>query len=114
MSEDRNNLSLRADYVRDILPEYFAADYPNLIQFLETYYDALDSDGNIIRFKDSDVTNAIKADNSIITGDSDAVSIIVDYCNNYSNLESSVTLPDYLTPEAIASIEEKDTNPKSE
>ena len=46
MSEDRNNLSLRADYVRDILPEYFTADYPNLIQFLETYYDALDSDGN--------------------------------------------------------------------
>jgi hypothetical protein len=72
------------------------------------------SDGNIIRFKDSDVTNAIKADNSIITGDSDAVSIIVDYCNNYSNLESSVALPDYLNPEAIASIEEKDANPKPE
>ena len=46
MSEDRNHTSLRADYVRDILPEYFVADYPNLIQFLETYYDALDSDGN--------------------------------------------------------------------
>ena len=46
MSEDRNNISLKSDYVRDILPEYFAADYPNLIEFLETYYDALDSDGN--------------------------------------------------------------------
>jgi len=46
MSEDRNNTSLKADYVRDILPEYFASEYPNLIQFLETYYDALDSDGN--------------------------------------------------------------------
>ena len=46
MSEDRNHTSLRADYVRDILPEYFTADYPNLIQFLETYYDALESDGN--------------------------------------------------------------------
>lgn len=46
MSEDRNNISLRADYVRDVLPEYFATDYPNLIEFLESYYDALDSDGN--------------------------------------------------------------------
>lgn len=59
------------------------------------------NDGDNIRFKDSDVTNAIKEDNSIINGDSDEVSIIVDYCNNYSNLEPSVALPDYLTPEAI-------------
>jgi len=46
MSEDRNNISLRADYVRDVLPEYFVTDYPNLVEFLESYYDALDSDGN--------------------------------------------------------------------
>jgi len=60
------------------------------------------SDGDNIRFKDSDVANAIREDNSIITGDSDEVSIIVEYCNNDSSGESSVALPYYLTPEEIA------------
>ena len=60
------------------------------------------SDGDNIRFKDIDVVNAIREDNSIITGDSDEVSIIVEYCNNDSSGESAVALPYYLTPEEIA------------
>ena len=31
--------------VKDVLPEYFAAEYPDLVTFLEKYYDFLDSDG---------------------------------------------------------------------
>ena len=31
--------------VREALPEFFTQDYPNLITFLEKYYDYLDSDG---------------------------------------------------------------------
>jgi hypothetical protein len=31
--------------VKEVLPEHFASDYPNLVQFLEYYYDFLDSDG---------------------------------------------------------------------
>lgn len=45
MSEDRNHISLKADYVREVLPSYFVSEYPTLITFLEHYYDALDSDG---------------------------------------------------------------------
>jgi len=30
--------------VRDVLPEFFTQDYPNLVTFLEKYYDYLDSD----------------------------------------------------------------------
>ena len=31
--------------VKEVLPEHFSSDYPNLVQFLEYYYDFLDSDG---------------------------------------------------------------------
>ena len=31
--------------VREALPEFFTQDYPNLVTFLEKYYDYLDSDG---------------------------------------------------------------------
>lgn len=31
--------------VQDVLPEYFTSEYPNLVTFLEKYYDFLDSDG---------------------------------------------------------------------
>lgn len=31
--------------VKEVLPEHFTSDYPNLVQFLEYYYDFLDSDG---------------------------------------------------------------------
>lgn len=31
--------------VKEVLPEHFTTDYPDLIQFLEYYYDFLDSDG---------------------------------------------------------------------
>jgi hypothetical protein len=44
MSEDRNHISLRSDYVREILPSYFVTEYPTLIKFLDYYYDELNSD----------------------------------------------------------------------
>jgi len=42
---NRRNIPLQKSKVREILPEYFAADYPNFITFLEKYYEFLDSDG---------------------------------------------------------------------
>ena len=44
---DRQNYSLRRNFVREVLPEYFTTDYPNLIAFLEAYYDYSDSDETI-------------------------------------------------------------------
>lgn len=41
---DRQNYSLRRNLVREVLPEYFASDYPNLIAFIEAYYEYADSD----------------------------------------------------------------------
>lgn len=40
----RRGINFNADQVKDILPEYFTEQYPNLITFLEKYYDYLDSD----------------------------------------------------------------------
>ena len=31
--------------VREVIPEHFTSDYPDLVKFLEYYYDFLDSDG---------------------------------------------------------------------
>lgn len=44
--KDYNRLpvNLRKSAIREVLPEYFQEDYPNLIAFLEGYYDYLDSD----------------------------------------------------------------------
>src|SRR6056300_1354865 len=42
---NRLPVNLRTSLVQEVLPEYFQTDYPNLIQFLEGYYDYLDSDG---------------------------------------------------------------------
>lgn len=45
--KDYNRLpvNLRKSLIKEVLPEYFQEDYPNLITFLEGYYDYLDSDG---------------------------------------------------------------------
>lgn len=42
----RRDVNLVNRKINDVLPEYFASDYPELIQFLEYYYDYLDSDHN--------------------------------------------------------------------
>jgi hypothetical protein len=44
---DRRRLSLHKNKVREVLPEHFVAQYPDLIIFLEKYYDFLDSDQTI-------------------------------------------------------------------
>lgn len=45
MYENRVFPTIRPDFVKEVLPEYFETEYPNLILFLENYYDALDSSG---------------------------------------------------------------------
>ena len=45
MYENRVFPTVRPDFVKEVLPEYFESEYPNLILFLENYYDALDSSG---------------------------------------------------------------------
>ena len=45
----RRNIDFQRDLVKEVLPEFYAADYPKLIQFLEKYYENLDSDGNFSR-----------------------------------------------------------------
>ena len=44
---DRRNIRFHQPGVEEILPSYFRTEYPNLITFLEKYYEFLDSDGNI-------------------------------------------------------------------
>lgn len=38
---DRREPDLRSALVKEVLPSYFQESYPNLIAFLETYYDAI-------------------------------------------------------------------------
>lgn len=38
--------NFRRSLVTEVLPEYFATSYPNLVAFLEGYYEFLDSDAN--------------------------------------------------------------------
>jgi hypothetical protein len=45
----RRNIDFQRDLVKEVLPEFYAADYPNLVEFLEKYYKNLDSDGNFSR-----------------------------------------------------------------
>lgn len=45
----RRNIDFQRDLVKEVLPEFYAADYPKLIEFLEKYYENLDSDGNFSR-----------------------------------------------------------------
>jgi len=42
---NRRTLNLSENVIREILPEHFTEDYPDLITFLEKYYDFLDSSG---------------------------------------------------------------------
>lgn len=46
-SIERRNLALHKNKVREVLPEHFIAQYPDLITFLEKYYQYLDSDQTI-------------------------------------------------------------------
>ena len=39
--------NFRKSLVKEVLPEYFQESYPNLIQFLDGYYEWLDSDENV-------------------------------------------------------------------
>ena len=43
---DRLASSYKVSVVRQVLPEYFTTAYPNLVTFLEAYYEHLDSDEN--------------------------------------------------------------------
>jgi len=42
---NRRPLPFQRSKIREVLPEYFIADYPTFITFLEKYYEFLDSDG---------------------------------------------------------------------
>ena len=43
---DRIGINFRRGLIDEVLPEYFLEDYPNLVTFLEGYYEFLDSDTN--------------------------------------------------------------------
>ena len=42
----RLDVTFHRNMVKEVLPEHFTTDYPNLITFLESYYEFLDSDDN--------------------------------------------------------------------
>jgi hypothetical protein len=46
LDNNRRALNLMRDEVKNVLPDYFKADNPNLITFLEKYYQFMDSDNN--------------------------------------------------------------------
>lgn len=41
---NRRDINLSQSKVKEVLPSYFTTDYPNLVKFLEYYYDWMDSD----------------------------------------------------------------------
>ena len=43
---NRRNINFATDKVVDLLPEHFAEDYPNIISFLEAYYEYMSSEAN--------------------------------------------------------------------
>lgn len=43
---NRLPISMKKSLVKEVLPSYFVSEYPNLITFLDAYYDFLDSDEN--------------------------------------------------------------------
>jgi len=49
---NRTNLNLRSYSIKEVLPQYYAGAYPNLVTFLEGYYDYMDSDGTIDALQD--------------------------------------------------------------
>lgn len=44
---DRRSSILRSSNIREVLPEHHLSDYPNLVLFLEKYYEFLDTDSNM-------------------------------------------------------------------
>jgi hypothetical protein len=46
MLENRFDPVIRPDFVKEVLPEYFTGEYPNIITFLESYYEFMDSADN--------------------------------------------------------------------
>jgi hypothetical protein len=69
---NRKAIDFRTSKVNQVLPEYFKEDYPNLIKFLEYYYDFMDSDGThsfntdireLMRAKDIESTSLDLLDN---------------------------------------------------
>ena len=69
---NRKSIDFRTSKVNQVLPEYFKEDYPNLIKFLEYYYDFMDSDGThsfntdireLMRAKDIESTSLDLLDN---------------------------------------------------
>ena len=43
---NRLPISMRKSLVKEVLPEYWTKEYPNMISFLDAYYEFLDSDEN--------------------------------------------------------------------
>jgi hypothetical protein len=43
---NRRDINLSQSKVKEVLPSYYTTDYPNLVKFLEYYYDWMDSDAN--------------------------------------------------------------------
>jgi hypothetical protein len=43
---NRLPISLKTSLVQDVLPEYWGSEFPNMVSFLEAYYEFLDSDEN--------------------------------------------------------------------
>jgi hypothetical protein len=41
---DRRDRNLTVSKVREVLPEYYTSEYPNLVKFLEYYYDFMEND----------------------------------------------------------------------
>ena len=67
---DRLEISFKKNLVREVLPEYFAGEYPNVITFLEGYYDFLDSADNfgdmindLYTIRDIEASSLIHLDN---------------------------------------------------
>ena len=69
---NRKSIDFRTSKVNQVLPDYFKEDYPNLIKFLEHYYEFMDSDGThsfntdireLMRAKDIESTSLDLLDN---------------------------------------------------
>ena len=61
--------NFRKSLVKEVLPEYFASTYPNLVAFLDGYYEFLDSDDNfggaineLLSIRDIEDTNLTRLD----------------------------------------------------
>ena len=55
---NRRDINLTESKVREVLPSHYVTDYPDLVKFLEYYYDWMDSDGT--HGFDNDLQNLYK------------------------------------------------------